>query len=1029
MNNKDAGANIYDSPLDLANSNDPRTLALQLTGSNKNVLELGPATGRVTRVLHDRGCRVVAIERDATMAANLEPYCSRVIVGDIEALSLEKSFGEERFDVIVAGDFLEHLARPHKVLQNLKKYLSEDGYIVASIPNIAHGSVRLSLLNGKFEYKGIGILDHTHLRFFTYDSILRLFVDEGFVVVDVQRIYHDPFKEPYIEGPSLDLSAVPVELKQQLAEDPNAATVQFVVKAYPLSSPGAQGHALLTLQRLVQEKESTVARLQRKLEEKEQGLSILKGQIVAMQHDIGNFRQQAEEARRGIRGREKVIRELQADNQMLTVWLTKYKNAKERVLPTGSLRDRIVRKLANYISKPTSTATPSTNHGATRAPHSAHLVRVADPQAVIDPPQEWCDDPTRPPVVIAIPNWNRASLLRTCIESILTNTRYERYRICVYEQGSTDGSREYLASLGNQVDSILSANNVGFVAANNAIIRRYTNWDVVFLNNDTRVTEGWLETLVETARSSDRIGLVGCKLVYPSGLLQEAGSQIFQDGSARAYGKYENQFEPAFNELREVDYCSAAGLYAKRELLQVVGGFDERYSPAYYEDSDLALAARTAGFKVLYQPQSVVIHDEYGTSGQTATERMEVNRQKFVQKWSAVLHQQQRNLWEAVSVADREKVLVIHDLLPSPDRSSGGRRLYELLRLLANHYHVVLAYLHPHQIKEYLKPLERYGITVFYPGFAKAVRNPNLDIRAILENNDFKYIFCELYTVAEQYVDLIRSSAPDSKLIVDTFDVHFLREMRKAELLSDAELREEATRTQLRELAVYRRADAIFTVTEDDKQALLQKDARLPVRVVPNIHSLPQRFVGRNSRSGLMFVGGFSHEPNVDAMLYFCWEVFPLVLAELPNVKLRIVGNAPPADIVALASNSILVEGHVSNLVPYLESALVSIAPLRYGSGMKGKVGEAMAYGLPVVTTGIGAEGMNLRDGVDALIADDPRAFADCICRLCENSELWEILARNGRERVEREWSPDVVEVRLCEILASLDGVQVSRRA
>ena len=1046
MNNKSEGAKVYDSPLDLANFNDPRTLALELMGDHKDVLELGPATGRVTRVLYERGCRTVAIERDQEMLPKLEPYCSRVIIGDIEKISLATLFGEQRFDVILAGDFLEHLVDPLTMLRQLKGYLSEAGYVVASIPNIAHGSVRLSLLSGKFQYRNIGILDETHLRFFTYDSIIKLFAEAEFAIVDVQRAYQDPFEEPYIEGPKLDTSELPVELKRSIAEDPDAATAQFVVKAFPTDSAGARIHALLTLQRQIQEKERAETRLRRIIESKDLEVAVRKEQVSELtkqlqllQRGVHNSRQEADEVRRNvaralaerqkvIAEREKTIRELQAANEMLTGWLLKYKNAKEKVLPTGSWRDRAVRKVAGaLLANPV--PVPARDPASARDGGSAGQLPAPDPQATVESPADWSEDAAQPPVVIAIPNWNRVQLLRTCIDSIFSNTDYGRYRICVYEQGSTDGSREYLRSLDGQVDSIFSAKNVGFVDANNAIIRRYPKWDIVFLNNDTRVTKGWLGVLVETAHSAENIGLVGSKLVYPSGTLQEAGSQIFRDGSARAYGKYEKEWEPEFNQLREVDYCSAACLYAKRELIEAVGGFDQRYSPAYYEDSDLAFAARAAGFKVLYQPRSVVIHEEYGTSGESASERMSINRRKFVEKWSAALAKQQANLWEATSVIHREKILVIHDLLPSPDRSAGGRRLYELLRLLARHYHVVLAYLSPHQVSEYLKPLERYGITVFYPGYAKAVNNSNLDMPAILENNEFKYVFCELYTVAEQYLELVRTSSPNSKVIVDTFDVHFLREMRKAELFNNPELQEQARDTQQRELNVYRHADMVLTVTGEDKDTLLKKDSGLSVCVVPILHPLPERVVGRSARKDLLFVGGFSHEPNVDAMLYFCSEIFPWVQAELPKIKLRIVGNAPPVKIVVLASDSILVEGHVANLNPYLESALVSIAPLRYGSGMKGKVGEAMAYGLPVVTTSIGAEGMGLEDGVHALIADDPREFADRICRLCEDGRLWENIAKNGRLRVESEWGPSVVEASLFEALGSLEAMPTARSA
>jgi GT2 family glycosyltransferase len=716
-------------------------------------------------------------------------------------------------------------------------------------------------------------------------------------------------------------------------------------------------------------------------------------------------------------------------NETLTYYLERYKRVKDRFLPRGSFRERVCRAIAHRIlARPSGAAQPQPK--PTRLPRALEPLSVAGSRTgaeiVIEPPPEWCNAIHLPPVVIGIPNWNRVDLLRRCVESILTKTRYQRYRICVYEQGSTDGSREYLQSRAPHVDAILGDENIGFVDANNAIIRRYAKWDVVFLNNDTEVTDGWLERLVETAYRADNIGLVGPKLIYKDGRLQEAGSQVFQDGSARAYGKYADQADPLFNQLREVDYCSAACLYAKRKALDCVGGFDGRYSPAYYEDTDLAFAAREAGFKVLYEPRSTVIHHEYSTSGGTAFDRMEANRTKFLEKWAEPLKRQQKNFWEAVSVSQREKILVIDNIVPAQDRSSGGNRLFEFLLLLARHYHVVFAYMGAYALQEYVKPLERYGVTVFYPGYAKAVNNYDLDLGAVLLHNDFKMIFCELFGMAEQYLGVVRQYSPGTPVIIDTFDVHFLRETREATTANDAGLLRKAQETKRRELAVYKQADLVLTVTADDKRALLEEDPQLNVSVVPNIHTLPANMIPRDSRRDLLFVGGFSHTPNVDAILYFCREVLPHVLQQLPHTRLWVVGNAPPPEIVALASENVIVTGYAHYLAPYLESALVSVAPLRFGSGMKGKIGEAMAWGLPVVTTTIGAEGMGLEDGVDALIADTPEEVAQRIIQLHENPELWDSIAKNARKRVEREWSPDAVDKSLTEILS---GVRTNKLA
>lgn len=704
---------------------------------------------------------------------------------------------------------------------------------------------------------------------------------------------------------------------------------------------------------------------------------------------------------------------LLVENQKLQFWLNRYKAIKDKYLARGSFQERLTKWVAKkLIHRRAATHRFAVQNDERGNAPSPKLDRI------VEPPQHWQDDPLRPPIVIAILNWNRVELLRKCLESLFLYTHYERLSICVYDQGSTDGSREYLQSLAGRVDAVLGDTNLGFITANNLIIERYAKWDVIFLNNDTQVTERWLEPLLETAYKSDKIGIVGPKLVYFHGLLQEAGSQVFQDGSCRAYGKYENPNRPEFNQLREVDYSSAACLYVKRTVLDLVGGFEEIYSPAYYEDADLAFKARNAGFKVVYEPRSTVMHREYSSSGSRAAELMEVNRVKFVNRWKALLQGQQRNFWEARDLEQQEKVLVIANLLPAPDRSSGGTRLYEFIRLLTRHFHVVFAYLGSEVSRDYLKPLERAGVTVFYPGFAKAVHNYELDVHAILKSNTFKIVFCELIDVAEQFLDVIREDSPQSLVVVDTYDVHFVREMREAAVASDPSLKRKAERTKRRELEIYGRADLVLTVTDEDRRALLEENHQVNVAIVPNIHVLPESVVPRTGRRDLLFVGGFTHRPNVDGVLYFCREILPLVRQQIADVKLYIVGNAPPAEVVSLGSEKVIVTGYVANMVPYLNSALVSVVPLRFGSGMKGKIGEAMAYGLPTVTTSIGAEGMGLVDGVDALIADTPEEFAARIILLYRDAEMWSSIAEKARMHVARAWSPEAVHDSLKAIFA-----------
>jgi 2-polyprenyl-3-methyl-5-hydroxy-6-metoxy-1,4-benzoquinol methylase len=224
----------YDfDPIDLESGSTHADVVL-LVGENRRVLELGPATGYMSRAFKDRGCTVVGIELDADMARRAEPHLDRVIVGNLDDLDLEAELGDERFDAIVAADVLEHLVDPLAVLRRLEPFLADDGAFVLSIPNVAHGSVRLALLDGRFDYQDIGLLDRTHKTFFTRQSLEEMLDAAELGLAELHR--HDLVLEAS-EVP-FDAGAVPEELRRRLDEDPDARTYQFVVKAVPMGRPG-----------------------------------------------------------------------------------------------------------------------------------------------------------------------------------------------------------------------------------------------------------------------------------------------------------------------------------------------------------------------------------------------------------------------------------------------------------------------------------------------------------------------------------------------------------------------------------------------------------------------------------------------------------------------------------------------------------------------------------------------------------------------------------------------------------------------
>lgn len=247
----------YDADIDLSNRNNSHTLMVELVGGSKRVLDVGCATGYLARVLAERGCTVSGLESDAAAAEEARPHLDRLVVGNVEELDLAEAFGDERFDVVVFGDVLEHLRDPLAALRNAQGVLAGRGSIVASIPNIAHGSVRLSLMAGRFDYQPLGLLDSTHVRFFTKASIERLFHEAGMAIVDVRRTTAGFYETPV----PIYESDIRPEVVDAVLADPESSTYQFVVRAVADDADAA----IARLQALDEEHRATIARLEAEL--------------------------------------------------------------------------------------------------------------------------------------------------------------------------------------------------------------------------------------------------------------------------------------------------------------------------------------------------------------------------------------------------------------------------------------------------------------------------------------------------------------------------------------------------------------------------------------------------------------------------------------------------------------------------------------------------------------------------------------------------------------------------------------------
>jgi len=624
-----------------------------------------------------------------------------------------------------------------------------------------------------------------------------------------------------------------------------------------------------------------------------------------------------------------------------------------------------------------------------------------------------------PRVSIVIPVYNQFHYTLACLKSLAEHPGTVPFEVIVVDDRSSDVTPERLPDIAG-IRALRNEENLGFIGACNAGAALARGDFVVFLNNDTSVRPGWLEALVGTFERHADCGLAGAKLVYPDGRLQEAGGIVFSDGSGWNYGRNGDPADPAYEYVREADYCSGAAIIIRRTLLEDLGGFDTRYKPAYYEDTDLAFRIREAQLKVYYQPASVVVHFEGVTSGTDTTSGIKryqvVNQEKFVERWQHTLPRQPRP-GTPIEIAREHRVrgtvLIVDAYVPEPDQDSGSVRLVNLMRLLvAAGWKVIFAPDNRAYVPKYTAELQQIGVEVLYhPTYRDPIdwlkRNgARLDAAIVLR-----------HYIAVSYVPLFRQHAPRARVIFDTVDLHYLREQRLAELNGDAELARAAAKTKAQELKLVRECDVTLVVSPVERELLALEAPGARVDVLSNVHEINGARRPFAERRDIWFVGGFQHPPNVDAMQWFVREVWPRIAERLPGARFHIVGSKMPDAVRELASERVVAHGHVPDIAPFLDGCRISVAPLRYGAGVKGKVNQSMAHGQPVVATAIAVEGMNVEPGSDALVADTAEAFADAVVTLYHDEALWQRLSAAGVRNVERLFSFDAAREALARIL------------
>lgn len=612
-----------------------------------------------------------------------------------------------------------------------------------------------------------------------------------------------------------------------------------------------------------------------------------------------------------------------------------------------------------------------------------------------------------PLVSVVIPVYNQIQHTYHCLASIARHGSQLPMEVIVVNDCSSDETSEVLTRIKG-LKVLNNEQNMGFVdACNRGVDMAMGDW-VVLLNNDTAVSENWLDALYETFLHRSDAGLVGSQLVYPDGRLQESGGIIFSDGSGWNYGRLQDAADPRYNYLRETDYCSGAAIMFRRNLFRELGGFDTRYRPAYYEDTDLAFKMREAGYKVYVQPASRVTHYEGITSGTDLTQGVKqyqvVNQQKFLQRWSEALAQQPEPTDQVDKIKEfrvSKRALIVDACTPEPDKDSGSVRMMNLFEILQQMGYKTtfmadnLAY-----VERYTQDLQKRGVEVLY--------HPWTTASAVFteRGEEFDVIFLSRHYIASKYVDLARTHAPQAQLLFDTVDLHYLREQRHAELEQSKALARTAQTTRKLELGVARACDVTLVVSPYEKEVLAEELPNTKVAVLSNIHRVMGRRTAFKDRKDIMFVGGYQHPPNIDAAKWFCQDIFPRVRARLPDVRFHLIGSKATAEVEALGDiEGVEFHGFVPAIEPWLEQCRLAVAPLRYGAGVKGKVNSSMSHGQPVVATSPAVEGMHVVVGEDVLVADDADQFADEVIRLYNDPDLWQTLSDNGLDNVRRHFS------------------------
>lgn len=629
-----------------------------------------------------------------------------------------------------------------------------------------------------------------------------------------------------------------------------------------------------------------------------------------------------------------------------------------------------------------------------------------------------------PLVSVIIPVYGKFQVTYNCIKSITENLPKASFEVIIVDDCSKDET--LIAGLNGLVFSggiqmIRNDKNAGFVrSCNNGAARARGDY-LFFLNNDTLVRPGWLDELVQTFENVPNVGIAGSKLFFEDGQQQEVGGIIWRMGDGWNWGRLGDSKDPRFCFLRDADYVSGAALMIKRDTFESLRGFDELYVPAYYEDTDLCFRVRAMGKRVVVQPASEIVHLEGISAGTdvrgSGMKRYQlINHRKFFERWKDVLAGHRFNAEQPELEAERtvkKRAYFIDDSVPTPDQDAGSNAaIQHMLALMRLGYKVTFIPAdNMARIDPYTAKLEKIGIECYFAPYYWSVEE-------VFRKTQLKpdLVYLHRYTNASKYANMVRQHFPKAKILYNVADLHFLRQQRELEV--EGSLHGVAEISEAAEMAAMRAVDAVIVHSTVEQALLKSKDPGLKVYNVPWTIKMRATTLPFAKRAGFAFVGGYGHRPNVDAALHLANEIMPAMRARGSSIQCYLIGAKAPPEVKALESGDIRVLGFVPELSSTLHHLRFTMAPLRYGAGLKGKVLDSFAHGLPCLMSETAAEGMDLPDSLQWLVARGAQEFAEKAAALDTDAQLNARLSAAGLDFLASGFSEDAVQALIASAVS-----------